>query len=79
MRDLVSAGDSLESAAPPPGCLNSPKVRNGVRNLLEKGRPPAQVKQDHWKYGDLPLVASDSQRPKTWEQWPPEENPTQLL
>lgn len=67
--DLRRTPNSLTSAAPLPS-INSAKARNRLRSLLEKGCLPAQAKQDPWKYGDLPLAASDSRDPR-----PPEENP----
>lgn len=69
-RDLRRTANSFASAAPPLGSINSPKARNRLWSLLEKGRLPAQVKQDPWKYGDLPLAAVTPRDPR-----PPEENP----
>lgn len=39
MRDLVSAGDSLESAAPPPGLPELPKGQERGKEPPGKGAP----------------------------------------
>lgn len=55
MRDQGSSGNRCGSAAPPLGCLNSPKARDRLRSLPEKEHLLVQVKQVQWK--DLPLTS----------------------
>lgn len=74
-----SKGPTAREHGSSPGLPQPPERQGQATGLLEKVRLPGQVEQDYWTYGDLLLVACDSQRHKSWQHQPAEENPSHWL